>query len=156
MSEAGAVRPNVVDVLVFRPVLKGWLVLALQRALDTRCPGSWEMVHGKVEAGEAAESAARRELHEETGLEAVRLLSVKMHHFYLMPAQSVQLAAVFLAVVAPDAKVVLGPEHGKHVWLTPSQARRRFTWPEERRSLDDARVLLAATTVHDSIEQRRS
>lgn len=147
-------RANVVDVLVFRPVRKGWLVLALERAGDTRCPGSWEMVHGKIEALEAPEQAARRELREETGLEAARLLSVKMHHFYLLPAQAVQLAAVFVAVVATDAKVVLGPEHDKHAWLTPSQARRRFTWPEERRSLDDARVLLAATSVHDSIEQR--
>jgi len=45
------VQVGVVDVLVMRAVTKGWQVLVLQRAARTRCPGSWEMVHGKVLPG---------------------------------------------------------------------------------------------------------
>ena len=149
MSAAVPTAVGVVDVLVWRPVTRGWQVLALQRAAGTRCPGSWEMVHGKVEPGECLDLAARRELREETGLDAERLLSVTMHPFYLVPSARVELAAVFAAVVAPDASVRLGPEHHRHVWLTPSQARRRFSWPHERRFVDDARLLLATPTVWD-------
>ncbi len=143
------VEVGVVDVVVFRPVAKGWTVLALERAADTRCPGAWEMVHGKVEPGETLPQAARRELFEETGLRPAMLLSVTMHQFYLVPRGSVQLAAVFAAVVAPDAPVVLGEEHRRHAWLTPSQARRRFAWPHEARVLDDARKLLAQPNLWD-------
>ena len=149
MSTPVPATVGVVDVLVWRPVQRGWQVLVLQRAAGTRCPGSWEMVHGKVEPGERLEDAARRELREETGLEADRLLSVTMHPFYLVPAGRVELAAVFAAVVAPEAPVRLGSEHHRHVWLTPSQARRRFSWPHERRFVDDARLLLATPEVWD-------
>ncbi len=145
---------GVVDVLVWRKVQRGWLVLALERGAGDRCAGTWEMVHGKVESGEALEGAAVRELREETGLAPERLLSVTMHSFYLLPRQTVQLAAVFAAVVPADSRVVLGAEHGRFAWLTPSQARRRFTWPQERRSLDDAKALLEAPATWDVLEVR--
>ena len=143
------VEVGVVDVLVFRAVQRGWQVLVLRRAAQTRCPGSWEMVHGKIEDGEDLPRAARRELKEETGLTAERLLSVTMHPFYLVPTGTVQLAAVFAAIVPPDAKVTLGAEHDKHGWVTVAAARRRFTWPHERRHLDDAHILLKTPAVHD-------
>jgi hypothetical protein len=66
-----------------------------------------------------------------------------MHPFYLVPRQTVQLAAVFAAVVPGDAPVVRSDEHTSMVAHPLPQARRRFTWPHERRALDDARVLLA-------------
>jgi 8-oxo-dGTP pyrophosphatase MutT (NUDIX family) len=155
VSGIPAVEIGVVDVVVFRPAAKGWLVLVLQRGPATRCPGSWEIVHGKLDPGEAYEAAALRECREETGLDAERLLSITMHSFYLLPKKTVQLAAVFAAVVPAEGKVKLGEEHCKHAWLTVSQARRRLTWPMEKRSLDDARALLAQVNVHDVIEHRR-
>lgn len=143
---------GVVDVVVFRPVARGWVVLALERARDTRCPGSWEMIHGRVEPGESLPDAAKRELFEETGLKPERLLSVTMHQFYLVPQDKVALAAVFAAVVAPDAAVLLGEEHTRHAWLTTSQARRRYAWPHEARVLDDARKLLTQPNLWDVLE----
>jgi 8-oxo-dGTP pyrophosphatase MutT (NUDIX family) len=146
------VEVGVVDVLVFRAVQRGWQVLVLRRAKGVRCPGSWEMVHGGVRPSEDLPRAARRELREETGLAAERLLSVTMHPFYVVPTGTVQLAAVFAAVVPGDAKVVLGAEHDKHGWVTVAAARRRFTWPHERRHLDDAHILLRTPAVHDVLE----
>ncbi len=143
------IEVRVVDVVVFRRVQKGWQVLVLRRAAGTRCPGSWEMVHGKVNEGEALEVAARRELHEETGLTAQSLFSITMHPFYLVARQTVQIAAVFAAVVPGDAPVVRSEEHDKHGWVTVAAARRRFSWPHERRHLDDAFTLLRTPAVHD-------
>jgi 8-oxo-dGTP pyrophosphatase MutT (NUDIX family) len=148
-SPAIPIQVGVVDVLVFRAVQRGWQVLVLRRAQGTRCPGTWEMVHVKVESGETLPAAARRELREETGLEAEQLFSVTMHPFYLVPGATVQLAAVFAAVVNGDAPVRRGPEHDKHGWVTVAAARRRFTWPHERRHLDDAYTLLRTPAVHD-------
>lgn len=148
-APAVPVEVGVVDVLVFRAVERGWQVLVLRRGVGTRCPGTWEMVHGKVEPGETLAAAARRELKEETGLEATQLLSVTMHPFYLVPTATVQLAAVFAAVVPGDGAVRRGPEHDKHGWVTVAAARRRFTWPHERRHLDDAYTLLRTPAVHD-------
>ena len=143
------IEVRVIDVVVFRPIQRGWQVLVLRRGSNTRCPGSWEMVHGKVDDGESLPNAARRELFEETGLKPERLLSVTMHPFYLVPSDTVQLAAVFAAVVAPDAPVVRGDEHDKHGWVTVAAARRRFSWPHERRHLDDAYTLLRSPALHD-------
>jgi dATP pyrophosphohydrolase len=143
------IEVGVVDLIVFRQVQRGWQVLALERAPGVRCPGAWEMVHGKVEPGERLEQAALRELREETGLAPQRLLSIKVHPFYVVPTGTVQLAAVFAAIVAPEGVVKLAEEHTRHAWLTPSQAKRRFVWPHERRVVDEARHLLGAREVHD-------
>ena len=143
------IEVRVVDVVVFRRVQKGWQVLVLRRAAGARCPGSWEMVHGKVNEDEPLEAAARRELLEETGLTAESLFSITMHPFYLVPRQTVQIAAVFAAVVPGDAPVVRSEEHDKHGWVTVAAARRRFSWPHERRHLDDAFTLLRTPAVHD-------
>ena len=53
------IEAGVVDVFVLRQSPQGLEVLALQRAPGTRCPGSWEVVHGSIEAGEPAPTAAR-------------------------------------------------------------------------------------------------
>lgn len=146
---AAPVEVGVVDVIVFKQVQRGWLTLALQRSSHVRCPGAWEMVHGKVEPGESLPAAARREVREETGLAPTKLYSIAMHPFYVVPTGTVQLAAVFAAVVDGAGQVKLSEEHVKHAWLTISQARRRYVWPHERRVLDDAYALLRTPEVHD-------
>ena len=137
-----AVRAGVVDVYVVRPYRKTWRVLTMQRSSGTRCPGAWETVHGRIEAGERPEDAALRELREETGLEADRLYSITVHPFYLHQWQSVQLAVVFCAFVREPGDVTLGPEHAHAEWLTVAAAARRFVWPREREALQHIKILL--------------
>ncbi|HEY4218823.1 MAG TPA: ATPase, T2SS/T4P/T4SS family [Gemmatimonadaceae bacterium] len=132
-----------VDVLVIRPRPDGWRVLALQRGMGTRCPGSWETVHGHIEAGEEPEDAAVRELREETGLAVERLYNVRVAPFYLHKQHIVQLAVVFAAFIAEPANVVIGGEHQAAEWLSVDDALARFSFPEERQSLRVAVELLA-------------
>jgi len=47
-------------------------VLLLSRPADVHCAGLWSFPGGKVEVGEEALQAAKRELAEETGLAAIR------------------------------------------------------------------------------------
>jgi 8-oxo-dGTP pyrophosphatase MutT (NUDIX family) len=135
-------RVGVVDVYVIRPRPEGWLVLCLQRALDTRCPTAWETVHGRMEAGERPEDAALREVREETGLEAQRLYSITVQPFYLQKFGVVQLAVVFCAFVAEPADVQLGPEHMAHRWVGVDEAMTTFVWPRERQALQEIVHLL--------------
>ncbi|HEY0997292.1 MAG TPA: ATPase, T2SS/T4P/T4SS family [Gemmatimonadaceae bacterium] len=138
------IKAGTVDVFVIRPHADGWQVLVMQRAMGTRCPGSWETVHGRIEPGEHPEEGAVREVAEETGLAIERLYAICVQPFYLLPVRTMQLAAVFAAFVPLEGEVVLGPEHRDHAWLPVAEARRRFAWPRERQSLDELMELVGS------------
>ena len=110
--------------------------------MDTRCPTSWETVHGRLEPGEEPEEAAVRELREETGLTVDRLYNVTVQPFYLHKSHTVQLAVVFAAFVAEPATVVLGDEHQAHAWLSIAEVLDRFAWPRERAALREIAEIL--------------
>lgn len=135
--------PGVVDVYVIRPLEDGWQVLVMQRAPDTRCPGSWETVHGRLGQGEKPEAGAVREVREETGLDVARLYNVTVQPFYLHTINTVQIAIVFAAFVNEPAQVKLGDEHQNYEWLSPHDASSRFQWPREREALSHILQLLA-------------
>jgi 8-oxo-dGTP pyrophosphatase MutT (NUDIX family) len=137
-------KVGVVDVYVIRPNGESWRVLVLQRALDTRCPGAWETVHGRIEPGEYPEDAAVREVAEETGLQIERLYSITVQPFYLQALKTVQLAVVFAAFVAEPADITLGEEHQRAEWRSVSEAMERFVWPREREALTHITQLLRA------------
>ncbi|MEO5903904.1 MAG: ATPase, T2SS/T4P/T4SS family [Gemmatimonadaceae bacterium] len=143
---------GVVDVYLIRPLPGGWQVLVVRRAMDTRCPGSWETIHGKIESDERPENAAVREVREETGLAIARLYNVTVQPFYLHMFGMVQMAVVFAAFIDEPAAVVLGEEHQTFEWLSPDDAAERFVWPREREALGHIRHLLRtgdAGTVED-------
>jgi len=135
---------GVVEVYVIRHNGGDWRVLALKRADDTKRPGSWETVYGKIDSGERAEDAAVRELGEETGLEPTALYNVTVNSFYLHAKHTIQMCIVFAAFVDDDAEVTLGEEHQRFDWLSVDDACERYTWPREAHSLRDARRLLAS------------
>jgi len=141
--EMTEVTAGVVDVYVIRPLAEGWQVLVVQRSLDTRCPGAWETVHGRLNSGERPEDGAVREVREETGLAIARLYNVTVQPFYLHMFGTVQLAVVFAAFVEEPAEVTLGDEHQRYEWLSPHEASSRFIWPREREALSHILHLLA-------------
>ena len=133
-----SVRVSLVDVYVLRGAESALECLLLRRAAGGRCPGSWETVHGHIEADERPADAAARELEEETGLVPVRLYNVsRVESFYQQRIDEVALVPVFAAFVAPEAQVRLGSEHDGFEWLAPAAAESRFAWPRERRALED-------------------
>ncbi|MDQ2668049.1 MAG: Flp pilus assembly complex ATPase component TadA [Gemmatimonadota bacterium] len=131
------VNIGTIDVILVDRKPDGWKVLTLQRAIDTRCPGAWETVHGRIEAGEEPEDAAIREVREETGLAVERLYNVTVQPFYLHKLHVVELAVVFAAFVDSSAPVTLGDEHSKFEWLDAGSAAARFFWPRERAALQE-------------------
>ena len=114
-------RPESVLVVVHTTALE---VLLLERADH---PGYWQSVTGSLEAGERTVDAARRELHEETGLEAGRLLDWEMESEYVIypewrhryaPGVTRNLEHVFGFRLDGPSSVTLSPrEHLRYVWL---------------------------------------
>jgi dihydroneopterin triphosphate diphosphatase len=139
------IRVSLVDLYVLRGTAPALECLVLRRAAGGRCPGSWETVHGHIEAGESPAAAARRELAEETGLAAERLYNLsRVESFYQHGIDEVALVPVFAAFVGAAAAVRTGVEHDRFEWLAPADARRRFAWPREGRALDDIVRLLGS------------
>jgi 8-oxo-dGTP pyrophosphatase MutT (NUDIX family) len=120
-----------------------WKVLTLQRAAGTRCPLTWETVHGHIEEGELPERAAIREVREETGLVVDRLYNVTVQPFYLHAINTIELAAVFAAFIKMPATVAIGPEHQAYSWDSVAAARARYVWPRSKAALDDIVALLS-------------
>jgi 8-oxo-dGTP pyrophosphatase MutT (NUDIX family) len=142
-----SVKTSLIDVYVLRGEGASLECLVLRRGPGGRCPGSWETVHGHIEATERPAGAAERELEEETALTPVRLYNLsRVELFYQHRTDEVALVPVFAAFVAVDATVRLGPEHDRFEWLSLPDARRRFAWPREGRALDDIVTLLASGT----------
>lgn len=135
------INVGTIEVYVVSLARGEWSVLALQRALDTRCPGGWETVHGTIEPGEEPEAAALREVFEETGLDVQRMYSLSVSPFYLHRTHVVELSVGFVAFVDVGAPVTLGEEHTGHAWLSADEALVRFMWPRERQALREVMEL---------------
>jgi dATP pyrophosphohydrolase len=123
-------------VLVHTPDLR---VLLLERA---DFPGFWQSVTGSQEAGETLAETARRELHEETGIEAGRYGGVcdwNLSNVYEIYPQwrfrypegtTHNTEHVFSVEVPGPVPVVLNPrEHLAYAWLPWAQAAAKcFSW----------------------------
>lgn len=135
-------RVAFVDVYVLRQGPAGLEVLTLRRGPGGRCPGSWEVVHGSIEAGESPVEAARREMREETGLAPARFYNLsRVESFYRHRVDEIGFIPVFAALVdRPDVK--LSSEHDAFEWRPVPAAQGTLAWPRERRALDDILVLL--------------
>ncbi len=148
MSQTTRIEVGVVDVVVLTPAPRtrggnaSWRVLTLRRAAGVRCTGAWELVHGSIEPGERPAEAARREVAEETGLAVDRLYNITVNPFYLHRTDTVQMAIVFAAVVAPQARVTLGIEHDALQWRSPAAAIKALAWPREHDAIRYAMQLL--------------
>lgn len=136
-------RTAFVDVYVFRGQEASLEVLLLRRARGQVRPGTWEGVHGRIDDGESAVAAARREIREECGCRPAALYNLsRVEHFYLHRSDEVVAIPVFAAFVAADAVITLSDEHDTSLWLPPPDAAERATWPRAARAIDDAVRLL--------------
>ena len=126
------------DTYALRGAGRSLEVLALRRGPNGRNPGSWETVHGTIEAGETPVDASLRELREETGLVPKQFYNLsRTDAFYQHRTDELALIPVFAAFVAADAPVTLSAEHDRAEWLGVRDAAGRFAWPRERRAVED-------------------
>ncbi len=129
-----SVLSNLVEVCVFRFRGDHAEVLLLRRAEgEALYPGMWQLITGTVIEGETSLQAARRELREETGLEALKFWVAPFTSSFYDPRQdAVVLAPFFAAQVGANAEPILSDEHDRCEWHGFAEAERRLVWPGQR------------------------
>ena len=68
----------------------------------------------------------------------------RVESFYRHGTDEIVLIPVFACIVDGAARVRTSTEHDRAEWLTPSQAVARFSWPRERRALEDVLSILGS------------
>lgn len=109
-------------------------VLLLKRAKTDK--GEWHPVTGNVEPHEQVRAAAVREAWEEVSLE-VEPEPLGVTFTYDDPKRGRMHETAFAAALPPDdEKVELSEEHTAFEWVSPDEAGKRLSWPEQRKALD--------------------
>lgn len=132
-----AIRSEFVEVVVFKRGRRETKYLILQRAASEKLyPNLWQFVTGRVDTGETALGAARREMQEETGLAPIRFWNVPfIASFYDATADAVFLNPIFAAEVHSDAEPRLSAEHQQYRWSDNEEADALLVWPNNREAL---------------------
>ncbi|MEM6487786.1 MAG: NUDIX domain-containing protein [Pseudomonadota bacterium] len=125
---------DAVSIVVLRQTAEGWQTLLLLRAHP---PLSWSQPGGRIEPGESAAAAARREMVEETGIQPTALYHVDYNEMFYEPERErISLLPVFVAIVAANAVATLSNEHHDQRWLSLDAARALVAFTGQRAMLD--------------------
>jgi NAD+ diphosphatase len=92
-------------------------ILLLRRAVDPGL-GGWDLPAGYLDPGESFEMAARRETHEEAGIEVEIVALAGVYH---SPAANAVTAIFRARAVDEAASVALDTESSEHAWVARSQ-----------------------------------
>jgi len=110
-------------------------LLLLHQAEEDR----WCLPKGHVEAGESLAAAALREIHEETGLDALTLgpETVEVHYRFFQPDRdrNVLKTVVYFEVRTSNAEPRLEPGFDRCEWVTLAVARRMVRYDTDRQAL---------------------
>ncbi len=106
--------------------------------------GHWDFPKGHVEAGETEEATARRELWEETGLEAAILPGFRETVNYLVRGRILKEVVYFIGRPVGGAIRLQPEEVSDYRFLTYQAGRECLTFESNRQLLDKAQAWLEA------------
>ena len=98
-------------------IVRDGLILCARRSADMALPGKWEFPGGKLEAGESAQEALRREISEELSV-AVTVDKFVARGQHIHPKIEVILDIYICHLVHGEPQA---EEHDELRWLTPNE-----------------------------------
>lgn len=119
---------------------KGRIEIALAARRTRRGELAWGLAKGAIEPGEAAESAAVREVREETGLEAeIEAPLGDIRYFYVWEGVRVRKAVHFFLMRATGGRISLHDREMEEVrWFPLEEALELAAYQGEREMLERA------------------
>ena len=110
-------------------------ILVLQRNKNTS-RGLWSLVMGRLEKGESAAEAIRRELAEETSIAVDALYTSGCCDTFFNPgANAIEIMPIFVVPFAEQPQVRLDHEHLAYRWMTFAEATEIMAYPGQRQAL---------------------
>jgi len=100
--------------------------------------GHWGFVKGNTEKDETAEETARRELKEETGIDAaffVKDFKEKEEYFYKKEGKTVHKEVIYFLAETKEKDVTLSEEHIGYKWLPFEEAMQLLTFSQSKEIL---------------------
>lgn len=127
-----------VNVAVVKKDYDGWKFLVLRRADHESYGGFWGFMTGGKRENETVARVVVRELKEETGLAPQSMWATEyLIQFYEPEFDKIWILPLIVVVVDSESKVRLSPENAEFEWLTPERAKRRVSWKNLIRAVDD-------------------
>lgn len=94
--------------------------------------GNWRMIGGKVELGERADVAAKREFAEETALSYIKFWNVpEINRFWDVFSKDVVEAVPFAVEIQAYEQAVLNKEHSQWAWFRLEDLTLDRLWPQQ-------------------------
>jgi bis(5'-nucleosidyl)-tetraphosphatase len=103
--------------------------------------GHWGASKGHVEKGESLEQTALREIREETGLTALKMMpgfKTENHYFYQKDGQLSSKTVTFFLAESASRDVTLSFEHIGYAWLPFAEALAKVTFKSEKATWQEA------------------
>jgi len=114
--------------------------------------GGWFVVTGEMEKGETQEGAVRREVLEETGLEAIEILPLNWGSTYEWKGEECLEMSYFVFV--KSGKITLNEEHSKYEWLDIQRFVERINWNDDKRLLEKVLTLAINKGIYFNKKER--
>ena len=98
-------------------------------------PGNWDIPGGRLDEGEMAEEAFRREIKEEIGIDNFKIGRLVDYDIWY-PSKGNPVCAIVMLIRNEKDNIVLSHEHTQYVWITRDEIDKyNFFWPNAKRML---------------------
>jgi hypothetical protein len=111
-------------------------VLQLRRSPEQFMAGTWQIITGRMAAGETAWQAGLNSIKAATGLYPLEFYQLdKVSTFYVASTDTLWNCPNFCAIVGRGEKIMLSAEHDSYRWIARETALKTLIWPGERYAL---------------------